>query len=111
MDLTTTKAYRRFSRIVRAACNCTGKPYPIAIVEGDDPPGTVGESWHYETKGGRRIYHPSAYSKRGWSNMVYCGSTKAIEVGRAWLAVNGLADWEEAARTELAKKELIAAAN
>lgn len=25
----------------------------------------------YETKGGRPIYHPSAYSKKGWSNMVY----------------------------------------
>lgn len=28
-------------------------------------------SWYFETKGGTRIYHPSAYSKVGWSNMNY----------------------------------------
>jgi hypothetical protein len=30
------------------------------------------DSFHWETKGGRIIHHPSAYAKVGFSNMVYC---------------------------------------
>ena len=48
-------------------------------------PREVGESFHYETRGGRRISHPSAYSKRGWSNMVYCHSTRRVIVGSDWI--------------------------
>lgn len=48
-------------------------------------PRTVGESYHYETKTGLRIWHPSAYSKRGWSSMVYCHSTRRVIVGEDWL--------------------------
>jgi len=29
--------------------------------------------------------HPSAYSRHGWSNMVYVGSTRRVEVGELWL--------------------------
>lgn len=29
-------------------------------------------SYRYKTRGGIEIYYPSAYSKKGWSNMVYC---------------------------------------
>ena len=49
-------------------------------------PRTVGESYHYETRTGKRIWHPSAYSKRGWSSMVYCHSTRRVIVGADWLS-------------------------
>lgn len=58
---------------------------PVEIVEGSNPPRERGDSFHWETKGGTRIYHPSAYSRRGWSNMVYVGSSRRVEVGREWL--------------------------
>ena len=32
---------------------------------------TRGKSYCHRTKGGRIIHHPSAYKKRGWSNIVY----------------------------------------
>lgn len=59
---------------------------PVTVVAGDSAPQLAGRSWHYETRGGRPIYHPSAYSRHGWSNMVYCASTLAVEVGADWLA-------------------------
>lgn len=73
---------------IRAACGQSGTPYPIEIVDGDNPPRLVGESSGYVTRGGRKIYHPSAYSKRGWSNMVYSPSTMRIEVGQDWIDNN-----------------------
>lgn len=54
------------------------------IANSDEPPKLMGESWHYETKGGTYIDHPSAYSNKGWSNMVYCPSTRHIVVGENW---------------------------
>jgi hypothetical protein len=48
-------------------------------------PKETGESWYYTTRGGARILHPSAYSKRGFSNMVYHASTRRIEVGQQWV--------------------------
>jgi hypothetical protein len=72
------------TQIRKAAC-ASGTPYPIvAIPETNAAPKLTGESWHYETRGGTRISHPSAYSKSGWSNMVYCHSTIRIEVGANW---------------------------
>jgi hypothetical protein len=59
---------------------------PMQVVpESDAPPKRVGTPWHYTTRGGRPIHHPSAYSKCGWSNMVYVASSICIEVGEAWL--------------------------
>jgi hypothetical protein len=78
------------SRKVRAAAGCPRTSYPIETDDTDDAPIICGESWHYQTRGGRRIYHPSAYSRSGWSNMVYVGSTRRIVVGRGWLAAQGL---------------------
>lgn len=49
-------------------------------------PRSVGESYHYETRTGLRIYHPSAYAKVGWSSMVYCASTRRVVVGGLWAA-------------------------
>jgi len=67
---------------IRKYCNV--KYYPIKLIPGDSPPVLRGRSFHYETRGGRKIYHPSAYSKRGWSNMRYVPSTICIEVGENW---------------------------
>lgn len=86
----TTREYRNFSRTVRAEAGASGQSIPIEIQNTDAAPHIEGESWHYETRGGRHIYHPSAYSRRGWSNMVYYGSTRSIIVGRDWLFARGL---------------------
>lgn len=51
----------------------------------DVAPRYLGSGWRYETKGGTPIVHPSAYSKHGWSNMVYVYSTLRIELGSAWI--------------------------
>ncbi len=48
-------------------------------------PRSVGDSWHYETRGGKRIYHPGAYSRRGWSSMCYVASTRRVLVGEQWI--------------------------
>lgn len=79
-----TQAQRRIARLhCGANSSC-----PVVI---DDPaaglspePGITGESYHWETRGGRRVYHPSAYSRKGWSNIVYCHSTISVEVGACW---------------------------
>jgi hypothetical protein len=56
----------------------------VEVVGGNSAPEWAGESGRYETKGGRRICHPSAYSQNGWSNMVYVSSTLHIVVGADW---------------------------
>lgn len=81
----TKKQYEKVSKIVRKSCGCSGKSYPIEINEGGNPPDLLGNRWHYKTKGGRKIYHPSAYSKKGWGNMRYVSSTIRIEVGTEWV--------------------------
>jgi hypothetical protein len=59
---------------------------PVKIRPGSlDAPQEVGARWGYETRGGRPIRYPSAYRKAGWSNMVYCRSTRCVEVGSEWL--------------------------
>ena len=37
-----------------------------------------GMPWHYTNKSGRIINHPSAYSKKGWSSLVYHASDRHI---------------------------------
>lgn len=84
-------------RAVRIAANASRNNLPVEIVEGNSEPTEKGRSWHYETKGGTYIAHPSAYSKFGWSNMVYVGSTRRVEVGYGWLAARGLVATETTA--------------
>ena len=88
---TTTRHGRLMSRLVRSQVGERGTPTPITMVAGNAAPILTGESWHYTTRTGIRIYHPSAYSKRGWSSMVYHGSTREIIVGREWVAAAVLA--------------------
>jgi hypothetical protein len=63
---------------------------PVIVKTGNKSPQLVGQKWHYETKGGRKIYHPTSYSRTGWSNMIYVPSTIRIEVGEIWLRKNGI---------------------
>jgi len=81
-------------RIVRSAANASRNNLPVEVIAGCAAPEERGHSWHYETRGGTRISHPSAYAKFGWSNMVYVCSTRRVEVGIDWLVANGLASEE-----------------
>lgn len=74
-------ARRAARRAVSAPANCR-----IEVVAGDAAPTLAGEGWHWSTKGGRRINFPSAYSRKGYSNMVYVASTRRVVVGSEWLA-------------------------
>lgn len=77
------------SRKVRAACNRSRSPFPIVPVDGGSAPRVVGTSPHYRNASGDIIRHPSAYRK-AWGKPIYHASTKRIEVGRDWLAAQGL---------------------
>ncbi len=77
-------------RAARIAANASRNNLPVEIVDGNAEPTERGHSWYYETRGGTRIDHPSAYSRFGWSNMVYVGSTRRVEVGFEWLVARGL---------------------
>lgn len=86
MKSTINQAARREVRKVAGAWRAC----EVRIVDGADAPSLRGESFHWETRGGRRVYHPNAYAKRGWSNLVYVCSTYRVEVGREWLISNGI---------------------
>lgn len=49
------------------------------------PPLFVGSPGGWYTRGGRKIFYPSAYAKKGWSNMMYICSSEEIWVGERWL--------------------------
>lgn len=74
-------ARRAARQAANAPANCR-----IEVVDGAAAPTLAGQGWHWQTKGGRRINYPSAYSKKGYSNMVYVASTRRVVVGREWLA-------------------------
>jgi hypothetical protein len=86
-NVTLTLAARR---IVRNAADASRSNLPVVVVDGAAEPTECGHSWHYETRGGTYIAHPSAYAKHGWSNMVYCCSTVRVEVGYNWLVAHNL---------------------
>lgn len=77
IDISIKRAARK---IAGASSNRT-----VTVVETGSVPKLVGESYCYRTRGGRQIYHPSAYSKHGWSNMVYHGSSICVETPKAWI--------------------------
>jgi hypothetical protein len=64
------------------------KNIQVEIIDGNKEPHIVGNRYDWKTKGGKTINHPSAYSKIGWSNMVYHHSTRRLCVGREWLENN-----------------------
>ncbi len=53
----------------------------VPVEEADvESPVLHGSEGGWFTKGGTPISHPSAYAKRGWSNMTYESSTRIIFV-------------------------------
>lgn len=58
---------------------------PVVVRPGGAAPTLAGVRWHYKTRGGTLIEHPHAYARDGWSNMVYCPSSRRVEVGAEWL--------------------------
>jgi hypothetical protein len=81
MKLTITQR-----RSVLAMAGVNQPNIPIQVVPGNVAPYFAGSAWHYETAGGSRIWHPSAYASKGWSNMRYIASTRRVVVGVEWLA-------------------------
>lgn len=60
---------------------------PVRVIPGGAlAPRLVGRRGGHYTRGGSRVYHPSAYSRKGWSNLVYRTSTRRIYVGERWIA-------------------------
>jgi hypothetical protein len=72
-------------RALRALAGWPKTNIRVEVVPGQKGPTVRGNSWHYETRGGTVIDHPSAYSKLGWSNMIYVCSTIRVEIGSEWL--------------------------
>ena len=58
---------------------------PVILTDGDYAPTVSGTRGGFYTRGGTPIAHPSAYAKKGFSNMVYHTSTRQIHVGAMWL--------------------------
>jgi hypothetical protein len=80
-----TWTLREFRRAARVAAGLNPRnTRPVRVVAGDVAPHWDGSTWCYTTVGGTRIRHPSAYSRKGWSNMIYCPSTLEIVVGADW---------------------------
>lgn len=75
-------------RSVRRAASARNNIPVVFLKDSDKEPAEVGHGYHYCTKGGTIIDHPSAYSRSGWSNMVYVGSTIRVEVGVKWIKEN-----------------------
>ena len=67
--------------------NNRGVPVKIAQWSNMEPR-IYGEKGGHFTRGGSKIWHPSAYSRKGWSNMVYHCSTRFIIVGENWVKFN-----------------------
>jgi hypothetical protein len=82
MKLTTLEE----RRLVRDATKDADRKTVVRLIPGDSPPRVRGVYGGWQTKGGREIRYPSAYSKVGWSNMTYVCSTRRVEVGVDWLA-------------------------
>ena len=66
---------------LRKSCRVSNNRVPIVRITGDSGPTITGEPGGHFTKGGDRIAHPTAYSRRGWSNIVYACDTRVITVG------------------------------
>lgn len=67
---------------IRAMFNATAH---VPIIEDDvDKPTLDGKSGGWFTKGGTPISHPSVYSKKGFSDMVYEGSSLTIRVPKGF---------------------------
>ena len=92
--MTKTSLDLNTRRLVRSFASAENN-LPVEVVDGNQEPAREGHSFGWETRGGTPIQHPSAYSKRGWSNMVYVPSTRCVVVGREWLSTKfGRETWQ-----------------
>lgn len=81
--LATTSAGRTALRVA-SGLSRTDTCATIVLVDGCSSPRRAGERGGFFTRGGTPIDHPGAYSRRGWSNMVYQTSSLRVVVGRDW---------------------------
>lgn len=83
-----TARAKRCRRIVRdgVAGGSTGV-VQIEVHDGDDPPVVRGESGHYCTPAGRRVWYPNAY-RRSYGKVVYVCSTRSVHVGSDWILIH-----------------------
>jgi len=64
-----------------AARNLFGCGNNVPVVFGDIPaPQLTGRAGGHFTKGGTRVRHPNAYSRKGWSNIDYKRDTRIITI-------------------------------
>ena len=102
-----TRLDRTISKLVRMEV-CEAPQTPIEFVNGFQEPEGQGEYGGHFTRGGDRIQHPSGYSKKGWSNMVYHCSTRKIIVGIGWVCealADHYAEKEEAKQAAKARRK------
>jgi len=66
---------------LRRLCGVLNNQVRIVRLSGDSAPVITGERGGHFTKGGVRINNPSAYSRKGFSNMFYCSDSRVITVG------------------------------
>lgn len=79
---------KTISKVLAAVGLAGSNRYDIDWIDGFQEPKVVYEatSYHYETMGGRIIRYPSAYKKKGWSNIRYVAATRGkIRVGKGWV--------------------------
>jgi len=76
-----TRLDNQIDAALRRACGVSNNQVLIVRIAGDSSPVVTGSRGGHFTKGGARIDHPSAYSRRGWNNMVYECDTRVITVG------------------------------
>lgn len=58
---------------------------PVEINNNVDRPRLTGRSGGWFTRGGTPVRYPGAYSKVGWSNLVYERSTLTVEIPKSWV--------------------------
>lgn len=71
---------------IRRIAGKKNSQYPVVVIPGNKKPKFKGERAHYVNTAGDWIYHPSAYSRKGFSSMRYKYSTQRIEVGAQYLS-------------------------
>jgi hypothetical protein len=76
-----TRLDNQIDAAVRRECGVSNNQVLIVRIAGDSAPVVTGKRGGHFTKGGARIDHPAAYSRHGWSNMVYRSDTRVITVG------------------------------
>jgi hypothetical protein len=73
-----------FIRAARKVAGDYSHSRPVEIVAGDAAPKEQGMGFCWRTRGGDLIRYPSAYSRKGRSNMIYCPSECRVVVGADW---------------------------